>query len=132
MVRIPAGGGITLGPVDTPALLAAALFATSAPLAKVLLEGTGPVTLAGLLYLGSGLGLALLMVVRRAFAGAVKPGERITRGDIAWLAAAVLASGVAAPIVLMASLTVTPAATASLLLNVEAAATALIAVLLFG
>jgi drug/metabolite transporter (DMT)-like permease len=114
------------------ALVAAALFGMSTPLAKVLLGGAGPVTLAGLLYLGSGLGLALFMAVRRAATGAREEDAAITRDDLPWLGAAVLAGGVAAPIVLMASLTVTPAATASLLLNTEAAATALIAVLLFG
>jgi drug/metabolite transporter (DMT)-like permease len=116
----------------TPALLAAALFATSVPLAGVLLAGAGPVTLAALLYLGSGLGLALLMAGRRALTGPAGSDGCITRGDLPWLGAAILAGGVAAPIVLMLSLTVTPAATASLLLNVEAAATAGIAVLLFG
>ena len=114
------------------AFIAAALFGLSTPGAKLLLQGTGPVTLAGLLYLGSGLGLALLMAGRRALTGSVRNDAGIARGDLPWLAAAVLAGGVAAPIVLMASLTTTPAATASLLLNVEAATTALIAVLLFG
>lgn len=114
------------------ALAAAALFGMSTPLAKVLLSEIGPVTLAALLYLGCGLGLALLMAVRRMTAGAAGNESSLARGDLPWLAAAILAGGVAAPIVLMASLTVTPAATASLLLNTEAAATALIAVLLFG
>ena len=48
------------------ALLAAALFGASAPLAKALLTGVGPWMLAGLLYLGSGLGLMLLRFVRRS------------------------------------------------------------------
>lgn len=41
----------------TLALLSAALFGASTPLAKVLLREVDPLMLAGLLYLGSGAGL---------------------------------------------------------------------------
>ena len=40
------------------ALAAASLFGVSTPLAKALLPQVSPMLLAGLLYLGSGLGLA--------------------------------------------------------------------------
>ena len=45
------------------ALLAAALFGASTPLAKILLADVSPVMLAGLLYAGSGLGLTLWWVL---------------------------------------------------------------------
>jgi drug/metabolite transporter (DMT)-like permease len=111
------------------ALAGAALFGASAPASKVLLGVVDPVLLAGLLYLGSGIGLALLLLLRRA---ASWRGEaRLTLRDIPWLAGSVLAGGIAAPILLMVSLQHTPAATASLLLTFECVATAAIAALVF-
>ncbi len=118
------------------ALAAAFLFGASAPLAKLLLRDIEPALMAGLLYLGSGIGLLVFTGLRKAVNGAGEgegEGEaRLARSDIRWLAAAILAGGVAAPITLLFSLRETPAATASLLLNFECAATTLIAALLFG
>jgi drug/metabolite transporter (DMT)-like permease len=107
----------------------AILFGASAPAAKVLLGDVDPVALAGLLYAGSGLGLALPALLRRA--AIVRTEARLSAGDLPWLAGSVLAGGVAAPVLLMAGLRVTPAATASLLLNFEGVATAAIAMLIF-
>ena len=56
---------------------------------------------------------------------------RIRIRDIPWLLVAILAGGVIAPILLMSSLEITPAATASLLLNFEAVATVIIAFIIF-
>ena len=113
------------------ALLAAMLFGASAPLAKLLLGEVQPVPLAAVLYLGSGIGLLLVKLVqglsRRAEAGEA----RVEKTDLGWLAGAVLAGGVAAPITLLFSLKHTPAATASLLLNFEGVATTLIAFFAF-
>ena len=113
------------------ALLAAALFGASAPFAKVLLGDMAPVLLAALLYLGSGVGVLLYkpMVSRRQDGQSNE--ARIQRSDWPWLAGAVLAGGVAAPILLLIGLRTTPAATASLLLNFEVVATAIIAALIF-
>lgn len=109
------------------ALLAAGLFGASAPLAKLLLNSVEPVPLAALLYLGSGISAAL--VSRRIF----QPGQeaKLERSNWPWLAGAVLAGGVGAPILLMVGLKITPAALAALLLNFETVATALIAGLFF-
>ena len=87
-------------------------------------EGVAPVLLAGLLYLGSGCGLALwwLARLRRASGGA-----SLSRPDLPWLAGAIAAGGVAGPVLLMLGLAATPASTASLLLNLEGVFTALIA-----
>ncbi len=87
--------------------------------------------MAGLLYLGSGIGLSLFKGMRKSVTGAGDAEARLAYPDIKWLAAAILAGGVAAPIILLFSLRETPAATASLLLNFECAATTLIAALLF-
>ena len=108
-----------------PSLLAALLFGAGTPLAKLLLEQASPWLLAALLYLGSGLGLALLRTVRRAPPVVLPPGEG------RWLAGAVAAGGVAAPVLLMLGLALMPAAAASLLLNAEAVFTALLAWFVF-
>ncbi|MFL5612506.1 MAG: EamA family transporter [Gemmatimonadaceae bacterium] len=109
------------------ALLAAVLFGVSAPLAKLLLLGASPQLLAGLLYLGSGVGLTFVWLMRRN-----KPREApLTRRDAPWLAAAIAFGGVLGPLLLMAGLTRTPAASASLLLNFEGVFTALIAWFVF-
>ena len=102
------------------ALLSAALFGASTPLAKLLLGSTSPLLLAGLLYLGAGIGLAAWLAVRGGF----KP---IPGGDWPWLGAAVVAGGIVGPALLMFGLARTDGATASLLLNLEAVFTAVIA-----
>ncbi|MBA3521285.1 MAG: DMT family transporter, partial [Gemmatimonadales bacterium] len=100
------------------------------PLAKLLLVAVSPQVLAGLLYLGSGIGLTLFWLSRRARAAPSREA-RLTRRDIPWLAGAVIAGGVVAPVLLLAGLAATPASTASLLLNLEGVFTALIAWIVF-
>jgi drug/metabolite transporter (DMT)-like permease len=106
-------------------LSAALLFGAGTPLAKLLLAQASPWLLAALLYLGSGIGLALL---RRA-AGA--PAVRLASTETGWLAGAILAGGVVGPVLLMVGLAGMPAAGASLLLNAEAVFTALLAWFVF-
>jgi drug/metabolite transporter (DMT)-like permease len=113
------------------ALLAAVLFGASAPLAKLLLGEISPVTLAGLLYLGSGLGVLLVKLIQSLNPSKANQATPITRPDLKWLLGSVIAGGVIAPIVLLVSLRQTPASTASLLLNFEGVATTTIAVLVF-
>lgn len=113
--RLPTGVGM--------AILAAILFGGSTPFAKLLLGRTPPVLLAGLLYLGSGLGLTLLYRGRRNRAAEAP----LTGKDLPWLAGAVFFGGVLGPVLLMLGLTTTPASTASLLLNLEGVFTALLA-----
>ncbi|MFC5522122.1 DMT family transporter [Polaromonas jejuensis] len=114
----------------TPALVAALLFGASTPLAKLLVGDVAPLLLAGLLYLGSGLGLSLLLVLRRLRR---EKGDhaceamRIPRAELPWLLGAILFGGVLGPALLMLGLTQTSGASASLLLNVEGVLTAVIA-----
>jgi drug/metabolite transporter (DMT)-like permease len=110
------------------ALASAALFGASTPLAKLLLGEISPLLLAAILYLGSGLGLALWLGFRVLKAKASAPlGHR----DWPWLAGAIAAGGVAGPVLLMLGLARTAGSTASLLLNLEAVLTAAIAWTLF-
>jgi drug/metabolite transporter (DMT)-like permease len=115
----------------TAAMLAAALFGASTPFSKVLLGHIDPLLLAGLLYLGSGLGLTTWIGLRRFRANTKSHEARLQRRDLPWLAAATLAGGVVAPVLLMFGLTVTPAFSASLLLNLEGVLTALLAWFVF-
>lgn len=113
------------------AIIAAALFGVSVPIAKVLLGETGPITLAGFLYLGSGVGLSLCKATQHIKHASANIEARLGKKDMPWLVIAILAGGVAAPILLMFSLQSAPATTASLLLNFEIVATTLIASLIF-
>ncbi|WP_088227404.1 DMT family transporter [Desulfosporosinus sp. FKB] len=112
------------------AIIAAALFGASAPISKFLLGEIAPILMASLLYLGSGIGLFLL----RRFQGSdtrFSDEAGLTKKDWPWITGAVLAGGIAAPIVLMVGLKNTPASTASLLLNFEGVATTVIAAIAF-
>lgn len=113
------------------ALLAAVLFGASTPLAKLLSPQVEPVLMAGLLNLGSGLGLGAYawLYARRHASGA--PEASLTRKDAPWLAGAIVAGGVVAPVLLLWGLVTTPAASASLLLNLEGVLTALLAWFVF-
>jgi len=113
------------------ALLAAALFGASTPLAKLLLQDISPLMLAGLLYLGSGTGLLAIRIGRSLFAKDGNPEARLRLPDYAWLAGAVVAGGIVAPVLLMWGLSGTTAAAASLLLNLESVITTLVAAALF-
>ncbi len=110
------------------ALLAAALFGLSAPFAKLLLGQTKPQLLAGLLYLGSGVGLLAVWLWRRRVASREAP---LGRPDAPWLAGAIAFGGVLGPLLLMIGLSRTAASGASLLLNLEGVFTALLAWFVF-
>ena len=113
------------------ALASAALFGASTPLAKLLLGGgVDPWLLAGLLYLGSGLGLGFVHLVR-GLLGVPAPEAPLRQGDLPWLGLVVLAGGVIGPVLLMLGLARTPASSAALLLNLEGLATMAIAWLWF-
>ena len=112
------------------ALASAALFGASTPLAKLLLGEIPPLLLASILYLGSGIGLLAWLGVRRLAGRA--PGIRALAGaDYLWLGAAIASGGIVAPVLLVFGLVGTDGAAASLLLNLEAVLTAVIAWLAF-
>ena len=116
---------LTNGRGIAAALGAAVLFGASTPAAKILLGDVGPWLLAGLLYLGSGVGLMLVRFLRGS------NGAPLTRHDWPWMLGAVAFGGVAGPVLLMWGLSRTTASTASLLLNAEGVLTALLAWFVF-
>src|SRR5262245_41989011 len=95
------------------ALASATLFGVSTPLVKVLLGDVQPVVLAGLLYLGSGIGLWLLRSVVGLRRAANELG--LQRRDVPLLALIVVLGGMVGPLLLMIGLAATPGSTASLL-----------------
>ena len=112
------------------ALLSAVLFGASTPFAKLLLGSVDPWMLAGLLYLGAGVGLAAVHLSRSALKLPAMEAP-LRRGDIPWLALVILTGGVLGPLLLMFGLERTDASGASLLLNLEGLATIGIAWIVF-
>ena len=107
------------------ALGSALLFGAGTPVAKLLLDSVSPWLLAGLLYVGSGVGLLIYRVIRRA------PRVRLKRTDLAPLLGATFFGGIVGPVLLMAGLASMPASGASLLLNAEGVFTAALAWFVF-
>lgn len=111
----------------TVALASALLFGITTPIAKQLLLGTQPLLIAGLLYLGSGVGVSILRWVQDRGWSATGLNAR----DWPWLALTTLVGGIIAPALLMVGLARADAASASLLLNLEVVFTAALAWLVF-
>ncbi|MGI6032117.1 MAG: DMT family transporter [Coriobacteriales bacterium] len=112
------------------AVLAAALYALCTPVSKLLLADVGPTTLAALLYLGAGIGMGIVFVLRRR-TGSIADSDLLRKSDLPFTVAMV-ALDIAAPILLMLGVERTAAANVSLLNNFEIVATALIALVFFG
>ena len=104
--------------------LAAVLFGVSAPLASRLTDDMGAFTLAGLLYVGAALAVIPAL-------GRTPPSREAVRASLPSLSAAVVLGGMAGPVLLAFGLARVPAATSSLLLNLELVFTTLVAGLLF-
>ena len=110
------------------AILAAALYAVSTPVSKVMLEVVPPTMVAAFLYIGAGIGMGTMMLVRGARHH--KTEQRLKRSDIPY-ALAMVVLDIAAPILMMFGLKTCSAANTSLLNNFEIVATAIIALLFF-
>ncbi len=118
----------TLGDIRRGGLLAmaaAVLFGVSTPAAKLVVGDVHPLLLAGLLYLGSGLGLTAWRALRR------QDGLKLKRADLPWLGITVLFGGAIGPALLMWGLTSASGSVASLLLTLEGVFTALLAWIVF-
>ncbi len=113
------------------ALASATCFGAAAPAAKELVTSIDPFLMAGLLYAGAGIGLSMLWLARGLGLRALPRGPRLSGQAWWWFFGATLAGGGVAPVLLMIGLARTPASTGSLLLNLEAVLTVLIAGLFF-
>lgn len=111
------------------AVLAAALYSVNAPLSKLLLDYMPSTLMAGFLYLGAGVGMGAIALVRRA-AKRQRTESRLTGRELPYVIAMILLD-IAAPVCLLFGLASTTAANASLLNNFEIVATALIALVVF-
>ena len=111
------------------AILAAALYAISTPVSKVMLQTVAPTMVAAFLYLGAGIGMGAMMLVRSGRHRTTE--ERLHSNDLPY-AVAMIVLDIAAPILMMYGLKTCSASNTSLLNNFEIVATALIALLFFG
>jgi drug/metabolite transporter (DMT)-like permease len=117
-------------------IAAAALFGASAPVAKLLLPDARPLVLAALLYAGAALALTVGRVARarrRAADGADRTHAepRLRRSDLPTLALVALTGGMVGPVLMLIGLERVSGVAGSLLLNLEAPFTMLVAVALF-
>lgn len=111
------------------AILAASFYAISSPVSKILLNKIPPTMMAGLLYLGAGVGMSLIGLYRYK-TGKLREEMKLTKKEIPFTIGMVVLD-ILAPIFLMVGLTMTTPANASLLNNFEIVATSLIALLVF-
>lgn len=112
------------------AVLAAALYAINSPLSKLLLEYMPSTLMAGFLYIGAGMGMGVIALIRKVRKTDAAE-EKITKADLPYTLAMIVLD-IAAPIFLLLGLSYTTAANASLLNNFEIVATAMIALMVFG
>jgi len=114
-------------------MMSALLFGISPPLAKLLVRDIPPIALAGLLYLGAFVGLSLWSIGSgKMITGDNNRASSLDRNDFRWLAGATITGGILAPISMMMGLKLVSGFSASLLLNLEGVATAMIAVFVFN
>ena len=111
------------------AILAAVLYALNAPLSKLLLQNVPPTMMAGFLYLGAGIGMCAMGLIRSHTDHAAKE-TGLQKKDLPYTLGMIVLD-IAAPIFLMIGLKTTAAANASLLNNFEIVVTSLIAMVFF-
>ncbi|MBR0085951.1 MAG: DMT family transporter [Lachnospiraceae bacterium] len=109
------------------AFLAAVFYAVNVPLSKILLRDVGPVTMAALLYLGAGAGIAILSLFNKKDR---QKSERLSKNDLPYVIGMIVLD-IIAPIFLMLGISYGLSANASLLGNFEIVATTVIALFIF-
>lgn len=113
-------------------LAAAILFGFSSPLAKLLLTDIDPLMMAGLLYIGAGGGLLAYELLTGRFKDRDTRRETpIRREDLPLILSILIAGGIVGPVLLLIGLERLSGVVGSLLLNLEAPFTILLAVGLF-
>lgn len=111
------------------AILAATLYAVNSPLSKILLNYMPSTLMAGFLYIGAGIGMLFISVIKK-----IKKADsselKLTKAELPYTIA-MISLDIAAPIFLLLGLKTTSSASASLLNNFEIVATAIIALMVF-
>lgn len=111
------------------AALAALFYSLNAPFSKVLLADVPSTIMAGLLYLGAGIGMLFILIIRKIL-GIGKNEKALSKSDLPYTASMIVLD-IAAPISLMTGLAIASAESVSLLNNFEIVATSLIALVIF-
>jgi drug/metabolite transporter (DMT)-like permease len=106
---------------------AAVLFGLGAPISKLMVRELGPLLMAGLLYLGAGLGLTVVAALRGR-----SDESALTRRDLPLVAGVVVSGGIAGPVLLLYGLERVSGVLGALLLNLEGVFTIALAVVGFG
>ncbi len=119
---------LSMGGVLT-AVLAAALYSISSPVSKLLLQELSPTQMAALLYLGAGVGMIVVRLIRSKSVSEQKEAG-LSKRELPYILVMILLD-IAAPILLMLGLLTTDPANVSLLNNFEIVATSFIALFLF-
>lgn len=109
------------------ALLAALFYAINVPVSKILLQSVEPASMAALLYLGAGTGIAVLSAIQKKDRVGTK---KLTQKDMPYVIGMIVLD-IAAPIFLMLGIRYGSSANASLLGNFEIVATSVIALCIF-
>jgi drug/metabolite transporter (DMT)-like permease len=109
------------------ALLAAVFYAVSVPFSKILMKNVGPTSMAGLLYLGAGIGIGILALFNKRDR---EKSQKLSRKDLPYVIGMIVLD-IAAPIFLMLGISYGSSANASLLGNFEIVATSVIALVIF-
>lgn len=112
-------------------LAAAALFGVSPPLAKLLLPEGGPLLIAGLLYLGAGLGLLAFDLLSYRRSRTARREAPVRSSDLPLLTGIVVTGGIMGPVLMLWGLQHLSGVVTSLLLNLEAPFTILLAIVFF-
>lgn len=112
------------------AILAAVCYSISSPLSKLILGYLTPTLMAGFLYLGAGLCMLIIFLIKLIFKKRVKKEKSLTKRDIPYVVGMILLD-IAAPILMMFGLEKTTASNASLLNNFEIVVTSIVALFIF-
>lgn len=111
------------------AVFAAALYALSTPVSKILLDYVPSVIMASFLYIGAGVGMFLTIAAKKLF-NFKRKEEHLTRKEILYIIILIFLD-IVAPISMMLGLKMTTASNASLLSTFEIVITSLIALFIF-
>jgi len=111
------------------AILAAVCYGISLPVSKIMLNEIPPIFMASLLYLGAGLGMGIVVLMKNP-KDKLRKEAQLNKNDLPYIIGMIVLD-IAAPIFLMSGLILSTPASVSLLNNFEIVATSVIALVFF-